>query len=158
MLSLTFADCTPLYLFDENKKIIGNIHSGWQGTTKKIAKEAIKFMKGKYKCNPSDIICVIGPTIRKCHFEVKKDVRDIFYNEFNYMKNINDIIKFSETTKSYFIDTVEINKNLLKEEGILEENIVDSKVCTVCNSNIIHSYRKEGVKAGRNTALIGLLK
>ena len=53
MLSLTFADCTPLYLFDENKKIIGNIHSGWQGTTKKIAKKAIQFMKEKYNCNPN---------------------------------------------------------------------------------------------------------
>ncbi len=156
MLSLTFADCTPLYLFDKNKKIIGNIHSGWQGTIKKIAKKAIELMKEKYNCNPKDIICVIGPTIRKCHFEVKQDVRDIFYKEFSYMNNINDIIKFSEKTNSYFIDTVEINKNLLKEEGILEENIVDSKVCTVCNSNIIHSYRKEGKEAGRNTALVVL--
>ena len=46
------------------------------------------------------------------------------------------------------------NKELLKEEGILEENIVDSGICTYCNSNIIHSYRKEGKEAGRNTALI----
>ena len=72
------------------------------------------------------------------------------------MQNINDIIVYNENTKSYFIDTVEINKNLLKEEGIPKENIVDSKICTVCNSNIIHSYRKEGEKSGRNTALICL--
>ena len=47
VLSLTFADCTPIYLFDKNKKIIGNIHSGWQGTAKKIAKKSIEFMKQK---------------------------------------------------------------------------------------------------------------
>ena len=105
---------------------------------------------------PEDIICVIGPTIRKCHFEVKQDVRDIFYNEFNYMQNIDDIIQYNARTKTYFIDTVVINKNLLQEEGIPEENIIDSKVCTYCNSNIIHSYRKEGEKSGRNTALICL--
>ena len=28
VLSLTYADCTPLYLFDPVKKVIGNIHSG----------------------------------------------------------------------------------------------------------------------------------
>lgn len=156
VLSLAFADCTPIYLFDKNKKVIGNIHSGWQGTVKKISKKAIEFMKEKFGSNPEDIICVIGPTIRKCHFEVKKDVRDIFYNKFNYMKNIDDFIEYNQETYSYFIDTVEINKNLLLEEGILEENIVDSKVCTCCNSNIIHSYRKEGKKSGRNTALICL--
>ncbi len=157
ILSLTFADCTPLYLFDKDKKVIGNIHSGWQGTVKKIAKNAIKFMKEKYSCNPKDIICIIGPTISKCHFEVQKDVRDIFYNTFNYMASINSIIEYNEKTKSYFIDTVEINKNLLLEEGLLEENIIDSGICTVCNSNIIHSYRKEGKEAGRNTALISLI-
>ena len=156
ILSLTFADCTPIYLFDKNKKVIANIHSGWQGTVKKIAKKAIEFMKQEYSSNPEDIICVIGPTIRKCHFEVQKDVRDMFYNEFKFMKNIDDIIRYNEKTESYFIDTVEINKNLLKEEGILEENILDSKICTFCNSNIIHSYRKEGKEAGRNTALICL--
>ena len=156
VLSLTFADCTPIYLYDKNKKIIGNIHSGWKGTVKKIAKKSVKFMKEKFGSNPKDIICVIGPTIRKCHFEVKQDVREIFYNEFKYMENIDDIIQYSEKTKSYFIDTVSINKNLLQEEGILQENIIDSKVCTYCNSNIIHSYRKEGKEAGRNTAIICL--
>ena len=157
ILSLTFADCTPIYLFDKNKKVIANIHSGWKGTVKKIAKKSVEFMKEKYNSNPEDIVCVIGPTIRKCHFEVKQDVRDIFYNEFKYMQNIDDIIKYNKEADSYFIDTVEINKNLLQEEGILEENIIDSKVCSYCNSDIIHSYRKEGKKAGRNTALISLI-
>ena len=156
ILSLTFADCTPIYLYDKQKNIIGNIHSGWQGTIKKIAKYAIIQMKKGFNSNPKDIICVIGPTIRKCHFEVQEDVKSEFYNTFNYMKNIDKIIEFNKNTNSYFIDTVEINKELLKEEGILEDNIIDSKICTCCNSNIIHSYRKEGNQAGRNTALICL--
>ena len=154
ILSLTFADCTPIYLYDKQKNIIGNIHSGWQGTVKKIAKYAIIKMKKEFNSDPKDIICVIGPTIRKCHFEVQKDVKDIFYNTFKYMKNIDKIIEFNKNTNSYFIDTVEINKELLKGEGILKENIVDSGICTYCNSNIIHSYRKEGKEAGRNTTLI----
>ena len=156
ILSLTFADCTPIYLYDKQKNIIGNIHSGWQGTIKTIAKHAIMQMKKEFNSNPKDIVCVIGPTIRKCHFEVQEDVKNKFYNAFNYMKNIDKIIEFNKNTNSYFIDTVEINKELLKEEGILEENIVDSGICTYCNSNIIHSYRKEGKQAGRNTALICL--
>lgn len=154
ILSLSFADCTPIYLYDKEKNIIGNIHSGWQGTIKKIAKSAIIKMKEEFNSNPKDIICVIGPTIRKCHFEVQEDVKNEFYNTFNYMKDIDKIIEFNKHTNSYFIDTVEINKELLKEEGILEENIIDSNICTYCNSNIIHSYRKEEKEAGRNTAII----
>ena len=154
ILSLTFADCTPIYLYDKEKGIIGNIHSGWQGTTKKIAKQAIIKMKQEFKSDPKNIICVIGPTIRKCHFEVKQDVRDIFYNIFKYMENINEIIELNGEKDTYFIDTVAINKNLLKEEGILEENIIDSKICTYCNSRFLHSYRKDKEDSGRNTSLI----
>ena len=154
ILSLTFADCTPIYLYDKEKNIIGNIHSGWQGTAKKIVKQAILKMKEEFNCNPKNIICVVGPTIRKCHFEVQEDVKDIFYNTFKYMKNIDEIIKYNKNTDTYFIDTVEINKNLLKEEGIVEKNIIDSKICTYCNSSYIHSFRKDKEKAGRNTSLI----
>ena len=30
-----------------------------------------------FDCNPEDIICCICPSIRKCHFEVDKDVKDL---------------------------------------------------------------------------------
>ena len=50
-----------------------------------------------------------------------------------------------------------LNYKVFLLEGNKEEmNIVDSGICTYCNSNIIHSYRKEGKQAGRNTALICL--
>ena len=72
------------------------------------------------------------------------------------MRNIDKIIKIGEKQGKYYIDTVEINKNLMKEIGILEENIIDCEVCSLCNSEIIHSYRKNGKKAGRNTAILCL--
>lgn len=156
ILSLTFADCTPIYLFDPNKKAIGNIHSGWQGTVKQIAKKAIEKMIKTYGSNPKDIICVIGPTIRKCHFEVEDDVKEMFLNQFKFMENIITKGEIKQGKQKYYIDTVKINKNMLMEMGLREENIVDSKICTVCNCDLIHSYRKTGKTAGRNTSLIML--
>lgn len=155
-LSLTYADCTPIYLFDTNKKAIGNIHSGWQGTVKKIAKNAIEKMIETYGSNPKDIICAIGPTIRKCHFEVEDDVKEMFLNKFNYIGDVVTTGAIKQGKQKYYIDTVKINKTILMEMGIKEENIIDSKICTVCNSNFMHSYRKEGKDAGRGTALIML--
>lgn len=156
ILSLTFADCTPIYIYDKEKNVIALVHSGWVGTTKKIVKNAIEKMKQEYNSKNEDLICAIGPTIRECHFEVDEDVKDIFYETFKYMKNIEKIIKVGEKQGKFYIDTVEINKNLMKEEGILEENIIDCGVCSLCNSEIIHSYRKDGKKAGRNTAILCL--
>lgn len=151
ILSLTYADCTPIYLFDPVKRVIGNIHSGWQGTVKRIAENSIKKMIEVYGSNPKDIICTIGPTIRKCHFEVQDDVKEIFQKEFNNMTDVIYSIK-----QRYYIDTVKINKTMLQQMGLKEENIIDSGICTLCNSDLIHSYRKEGKSAGRNTAIIML--
>lgn len=156
ILSTVLADCTPLYLFDPVKKVIGNIHSGWKGTAKKIGNNAIKKMIETYNCNPKDIICGIGPTIRKCHFEVDEDVKNIFEEAF---PNYNGIIikgEIKDGKQKYFIDTVKINKRMLIEAGLKEENIIDSGICTVCEASLMHSYRKEGTQSGRNTAIIML--
>ena len=72
------------------------------------------------------------------------------------MNNIDEIIETGKKQGKYYINTVEINKNLMKEAGILEENIIDCEVCSLCNSETIHSYRKNGKKAGRNTAILCL--
>lgn len=156
ILSLTYADCTPIYLFDPIKKAIGNIHSGWKGTAKSIAEKSIEKMIEIYESNPKDIICAIGPTIRNCHFEVEEDVKEIFKNEFKAMENIITIGQIKDRKQKYYIDTVKINKNMLIQMGLREENIIDSKICTVCNSDLIHSYRKDGSESGRNTSLIML--
>lgn len=156
VLSLTFADCTPIYIFDKEKNAIALVHSGWTGTTKKIVIKAIEKMKSEYNSKPENLICVIGPTIRKCHFEVEKDVKDIFYNTFSYMKNIDTIIENGEKEGKYNINTVEINKNMMTEKGVLVENIIDCRICSLCNNEFIHSYRKDGKESGRNTAIMCL--
>ena len=159
-LSLRFADCTPIYLYDPIKNVIGNVHSGWKGTVQKIAQEGVKKLVETYNSNPKDIIACMGPAIGICHFEVDEDVKDIFENTFSYM-NMNDkiIIKgeIKEGKQKYFIDTNLINRRLLEDMGLVKENIIESKICTVCNSNQLHSYRVDKEKAGRNTSIIGLL-
>lgn len=156
IFSLSYADCMPIFLYDPMKKVVGNIHSGWRGTVSKIGQRAVNLMIDKYNCNPEDIICCIGPTIRKDHFEVKEDVKEIFYNKFNYTGKIDEIIKADLSNNSYYIDTVLVNRLMLKEVGLLDKNIIDSNICTACNSSIFHSYRVDGKLSGRNTAIMGL--
>lgn len=156
VLMLSFADCTPIYIYDKKKNVISLVHSGWVGTTKKIVKCAINKLKEEYNSNPEDLICAIGPCIKQCHFEVDKDVRDIFYNTFKYMKNIDEIIKDNDATGKSYIDTTKININMMIEEGVKEENIINSNVCTMCNYKFIHSYRQDGDKSGRNVAILSL--
>lgn len=156
MLATTNADCILLLFFDPIKKVIANTHSGWRGTLQRISVKTIEKIKKEFNCNPEDIICCICPSIRQCHFEVEKEVKEKFEKEFKDIKNIEEIIKETIPEQKWNIDTVEINKILLKREGLRPENIIDSKICSVCNSDIIHSYRVEKQGYGLNTALIEL--
>ncbi len=156
-LLTTSADCISMLLFDPIKSVIGNVHSGWRGTAKGIIKEAIKKMVVEYECNVKDIICCICPSIRKCCFEVDEEVKNIFYNNYKEMDNIIFKGKFKENKQKYYIDTVQINKNMLYSLGLKKENIIDSNLCTVCNCNMFHSYRADKEKSGRNAAIISLI-
>ena len=160
ILAITFADCTPLFFYDPIKNIIGNIHSGWPGTTKKIGAKAIDMLVKQMGCNPKNILCFIGPHIRKECFLVNDDVKEIFEKTFtDICKNYNVIEEtnmHNEKGKQYRIDTTLINKIMLKEKGILEENIYDCNLCTVCNKDMFHSRRVEGINYEVNTGIMYL--
>ena len=159
-LSLRFADCTPIYLYDPVENVIGNIHSGWKGTVQKIGVEGVKKLIEEFGCKAENIIACIGPAIGKCHFEVDEDVKNIFENTFSYMNINGEIIQkgeIKEGKQKYFIDTNLINRKMLEKIGLKSENIIESNICTVCNSNLLHSYRVDREKSGRNTAIIGFI-
>ena len=150
------ADCILFLFYDPVKNVIANTHSGWRGTLKRISVKTIQKMKDNYGSKPEDIICCICPSIRKCHFEVEKEVKEMFEKEFKTLYNINEIIVEKIQNLKWNIDTVEINKIILQQAGLKPQNIIDSKICSVCNKDLIHSYRVEKEGYGVETAVIGL--
>lgn len=158
ILATTNADCILLLFFDPIKKVIANTHSGWKGTLQRISVKTVEKMQNEFGCNPEDIICCICPSIRKCHFEVDSDVKDMFEKEFedlNISKSVQ-IMEKKQSQEKWNIDTVLINKIILKKKGLKPENIIDSGICSVCNSDLVHSFRVEKEGYGLSTALITL--
>lgn len=158
ILSTTNADCILILFFDPITKTIANVHSGWKGTLQRISIKTIDKMKKEYKCNPEEIISCICPSIRKCHFEVDIDVKEMFEKEFQDLgkENLKQIIEKQPLKEKWNIDTVLINKIILKQAGLKKENIIDSGICSMCNPDLIHSYRFEKQGYGLSTAIISL--
>lgn len=159
LLVTTNADCILLLFFDPINKVIANVHSGWRGTLQRISVEAIHKMQKEYSCKPENIICCICPSIRKCHFEVEQDVEKLFEEEFKEElkeNNKNEEIIERKNEIKWTIDTVKLNKIILQKEGLKSENILDCGICSVCNSDLIHSFRCEKQGYGLETAIIGL--
>lgn len=160
VLSTTNADCILLLFFDPLTKTIANTHSGWKGTLQRISVKTVEKMVNEFDCKPENIICCICPSIRKCHFEVDEDVKDLFLEEFEDLdisKNIN-IMEKQKNKEKWNIDTVLINRIILEQLGLKKENIVDSGLCSVCHKDLIHSFRVEKQVYGLNTALISILE
>lgn len=153
------ADCILFLFYDPVQKVIANVHSGWKGTFQKIVEKTVVKMINHYRCKPNNIICCICPSIRKCHFEVDEDVKDLCSEIFRFTNRLEEFIEVGEIKEGktkYKIDTILINQILLKNLGLKEENIIDCGICSVCNQDRIHSARMEGTNFKRATAIITL--
>ena len=132
------ADCVPIAIIDKKNKAIGLAHAGWRGTFDEISKKTIEKMNKYYNTNVNDLVCIIGPSIGPCCYEVSKDL----VKKFN-MNFTNSTEKFYTIEEDkYKLDLWKVNELILKESGVKDENIINLNLCTSCNSDKFHSYRK----------------
>lgn len=136
-LTITVADCLPIYFFDSKKEVVGLVHIGWREAKKNIVSEMIKLMIKNFSSNPEDILIYIGPHIQKCHFEVRDDM----INKFKEYKHA--VIR---RDNKVFINLSEVVTMQLLEVGILSKNIEISQECTYCSENKYFSYRRDKPK------------
>lgn len=147
-----YADCVPLFFYDPVNHVGGVVHSGWKGTSKQIGKRAVKRMSEVFGSRPEDILAGIGPSAGLCCYEVDDAVLD----QFSWMKDtIHEYTKPSESGR-YFIDLKGINKAILQSSGLRNESIEISDNCTMCQNDLLFSYRVEKPKQGRMAAIFAL--
>ncbi len=80
-LSITAADCPPLFLFDPIKEVIALIHCGWKPLASKVIENTFKVLGEQFGVdNRSDLIAWIGPGICRTCYEVGPEVWQKFYS------------------------------------------------------------------------------
>ncbi len=147
------ADCTPVFLLDTKKHVVGVSHAGWRGTAAKTPKAAIDAMIRHFSSDPGDILAGIGPAIGKCCFETHGDVPDAILESFGdrALEHISNL-----PNGKFKVSLPHLNLLTLLDSGIPEENITLSEECTCCKSNLYWSHRKTGGVRGTMAAVIVL--
>jgi YfiH family protein len=146
------ADCVPVFLYDPVRPAVGIAHAGWRGTAQSIAQKTIERMREEFASNPADMWAAIGPSIGPCCFEVGIDVHEKFWERFGYSAPL-----FRKTyEQKWHLDLWLANRLQLEECGLDAERIVESRICSACNSGDYHSARKHGPGAGRTLSVIGI--
>ncbi|MDR0444644.1 MAG: polyphenol oxidase family protein [Treponema sp.] len=143
MLSVTVADCLPVYLLDTQSGAFGIVHSGWKGT--RIALAAIKLMNKKWGTKPRDVAAILGPCIDSCCYKVDPQRACDFENEFG----VEGVRKERD---EYFLDLKAANIKILKDADVL--NIAVCKNCTFTDDRL-GSFRRQGEGYTRMMALVG---
>lgn len=136
------ADCVPVILVDEKKKVIAAIHSGWRGTFNSITKKTVQKLVERFNTEPKDLKAYIGPHIRQCCYEVSEELKDKFLDKVNVSKD--KLFKGRNLNLELCIEN-----DLVKCE-VREKNIFTLPLCTHCEIDIkLHSYRKTSGAYGR---------
>lgn len=150
LIGVQVADCVPLLLYDKEKSVIAAVHAGWRGTAREILKGTIRTMKERFDSSPDKILVAIGPSIRKCCYEVGDEV------ETFVRKATGEGDYYIKKGNKRFIDLSSANKIQALSMGIPEDNIWQSEECTFCNPEKFHSYRYTKRSAGRQGGFIGM--
>jgi YfiH family protein len=143
-IAIRTADCVPVFIFDPRVPAIGLAHAGWKGTAKMIAAKTVKKMGEKFDSQPSSLKIVLGPSIRECCYQVGAEFREYFPSHVR------------DRGGHLYADVISANRDQLLQEGVRQENILDSGTCTCCSKNYF-SFRRDGVNAGRMISLMMLV-
>lgn len=144
-LSISVADCVPIFYFDPCRKAIGVAHAGWRGTKEEVAKKTLGKMVEEFGTEPKDVLVFIGPYIGSCCYAVEGK------NNWN-----KDFLKKGDARHQWYLDLWAANRRQVVTAGVKEEHIVASGFCTNCNRRLFYSYRGEKGKTGRMLGIIGL--
>lgn len=134
LLTITAADCLPIYFLDRTKRIVGLAHAGWRGVLEGVAGETVSVFEKEFGSLRSDIEVFIGPHIGVCHFEVQTEVADKFspYPEAVIRRE-----------GKLFVDLALVIKQQLLAFGLQSGNINISPECTFCLKDKYFSFRRD---------------
>lgn len=138
-LFLYAADCAIVQFVDVKKKVVACCHAGWKGSLCGIIGNTVEAMKNNYGCLVEDIVAVILPSIGQCCFEVGEEVavqfRDAGFSEY-----------IDQSKDKPHIDLFGVNSAILRKAGLTENNIHKIELCTYCNEELFHSFRRGPVE------------
>jgi len=154
-LFMRFADCVPIFLYDPQRKVVGLVHAGWQGTVQRTAASAVQSMHQGYASRPQDILAGIGPSIGSHHYEVGPEVVEKVHQSFGELAG--SVLRPVEGANGHSrlqFDLWAANRLVLEQAGV--QQIEVAGICTACNMGDWYSHRGEKGQTGRFGALIGL--
>lgn len=149
-LSITVADCVPVYFVDTELKVMGLAHAGWRGLLRGVLESVVDRMR-ELGSRPENIYAGIGPSIGPCHFEVGFEVAEQFQSHLG-----RDVI--ARRDEKLFVDLKKSAGRLLGRAGLSPDRVRTSASCTHCEERYFSYRRDVALGAQSMMAVIGIIE
>lgn len=143
-LTMNYADCTPIFLYDPIHQAIGLGHAGWQGTIKDLPGAMVRQMNAAFGSEPGELLAGIGPCIGVCCYEVGEPVISQVQARFGEEEQL--LVAQVGGSRPH-LDLVRANQINLERAGV--RHIESSGLCTACRTDLFFSHRAEKGRTGR---------
>ncbi|HSG47370.1 MAG TPA: polyphenol oxidase family protein [Longimicrobiales bacterium] len=140
LLTVSVADCVPVFLVAPGVRAVAAVHAGWRGTAAGILEGAVASFRDRLGVGPGDLHIHLGPAICGACYEVGPEVHEALGEPVPPVPG-----------------PVDLADNLARRgiaEGIPPEAVTRSTHCTRCGEAGLFSHR--GGDAGRQMAFVGV--
>jgi purine-nucleoside/S-methyl-5'-thioadenosine phosphorylase / adenosine deaminase len=181
LLGIRVADCVPVLMVDRERRAVAAVHTGWRGALHRIVEKAVGEMGRMFGSRPGNLLAAVGPSIRKCCYEVGPELVDAFCGAFSagesffhkvaatpeelrmalryqtlFMLQAPPGHQMEDSFSKVHLDLAAAVRYQLENAGVPAGRIDVADYCTACRTDLFYSFRKEGARAGRMMAVIGM--
>lgn len=156
-LTMNYADCAPIFLYDPVNQAIGLGHAGWQGAVKDLPGSMVKAMQRAFGTDPAKLLSGVGPCIGPCCYEVSEPVISAVARTFDGADSLllpPGLLQHPPNGSRRYFDLPEANRRRLVGAGVKHIEMAD--LCTACLTDLFFSHRAEKGRTGRFGALLML--
>lgn len=139
LLTVTVADCVPVFMVDPDRRILALAHAGWRGTASGVAEAALEAVVG-LGSRPDALYVHLGPSVCGECYEVGPEVASALG---------------APAVGRSRVDLRSILRSHLVRAGIDPRRLSVSDACTLHHPHRFYSFRGGG-RGGRMCAFLGL--
>lgn len=140
LLTVTVADCVPVFVVDPERRVVALLHAGWRGTAAGILERGLQTLRERVQSRASDLEVHLGPSICGACYEVGP--------------RVFEALGLGVPDGPAPLDLRAALARRAVAAGVAPRNMSVSELCTRCSEGALFSHRAGD--RGRQAAYLGI--
>jgi hypothetical protein len=152
ILTIRTADCVPIFLVAPEAHAVAAVHAGWKGTLAGVVENTLAALERCSGARPAEIEAALGPAIGGCCYEFGAEHLPRLTAAFG--SGVERAWRAGAAERGH-LDLRVLARIALEAAGVSPAAISTVGPCTAEHPAELHSYRRDGARAGRQLSYIG---